>query len=77
MGYWNFRVVRHTDEGEEWFGIHEAYYDREWEEGTDDDKGKVSLTLDPVSLCANTLDELRERIGTALAKPILEYDNYK
>ncbi len=75
MSRWNFRVVKHVQDGEEWYGIHEAYYDVDSQDSSDEAASSVCLTVDPVPLCANTLEELRERIESALAKPVLDFDS--
>jgi hypothetical protein len=67
LSHWNFRIVRHDEEVEEWYGIHEVYYD---------DEGKVCLTVDPVPLCADTLELLRGRSEHAFEKPILNYSDH-
>ena len=66
MHHWNYRVVRHLDECEEWFGIHEVYYETD---------GDPSMTVDPVPLCAGTFDGLRQFINRAFEMPILDYDS--
>jgi len=67
---WNHRVVRKRYEAEVLLGIHEVFYD---DEGVPD-----MVTVDPVSVCGETLKELEETLDwmlKALGQPILEYDD--
>ena len=67
---WNHRVVRKNHEDETWLGIHEVFYDA---------KGIPHMvTVDPVEVCGETLEELEETLNwmlKALGQPILEYDD--
>ena len=52
---WNHRVVRHSQGGKTWFGIHEVYYD---------DNGKIKFwTENPVKPMGGTLKELQEELA--------------
>ncbi len=60
---WNYRVVRHSEDDDVWYAIHEAYYDED---------GRLNgLTVEPVPLTAATLAELRLRLDQALGKPVV------
>lgn len=64
---WNYRVIHSVEQGEDWYAIHEVYYDAE---GTPKD-----MTVEPVAVGGGTLDELREdidRYQVALERPVLE-----
>lgn len=65
---WNHRVVRKVDAGEEYFGIHEVYYEN---------GDPVSVTVDSVSPFGETLEELTGEIDmfkAALSLPVLDFD---
>ena len=67
--YWNYRIFRHVDEGNnEWYTIHECYYN---------DKGKpTGWTENPVRPFGSTVEELKNclyMMDLALNKPILDY----
>jgi len=67
---WNHRVVRKVYEGEALFGIHEVFYD--------DDGIPHAVTVDPVGVVDETLEELAQTLEwmrKALGKPTLEYDD--
>lgn len=66
---WNYRVVKRKRMGEEWYAIHEVYYDAQ---GTPETA--TELAIDPGG---NTLDELRselEHMLKAVSEPVLNYD---
>jgi len=67
---WNHRVMKHKDGDDDFFTIHEVYYDK---------KGKINgYTSNGTSVCGNSLQELREgleRMLKSLDKEILDYDN--
>lgn len=63
---WDHRVVRQIVHGEEWFGIHEAFYSLE---------GKTVWTEKPVGVVGESIDELREtleRMMAALDRPVID-----
>lgn len=70
---WNYRVVRRRHEygGKDvyTFGIHEVYYN---------DEGKPrNLTVDPVTLCGQSREDVREDLELmlgAFSSPVLDYD---
>jgi hypothetical protein len=67
---WNHRVIKRKYEtGEEYFAIHEVYYD---------DSGKPEqCTVLPISILQNSVDDLSitiDRIRECLSKPVLDYD---
>lgn len=66
---WNYRVMRHVGDGEEWLGIHEVYYD---------DNGKPNgHTEDEIAPTSDEgVDGLRwvlDRMMEALDKPVLDF----
>ena len=69
--YWNYRVVRTTLAGEEFFAIHEVYY-------TDD--VPTSITEEAVEPSGSThealLDDLR-RMQEACQKPTLNFEDFR
>ncbi|MCK5016688.1 MAG: hypothetical protein KAS32_06390 [Candidatus Peribacteraceae bacterium] len=77
---WDYRVVKHWDEeeSEDFFAIHEAYYD-------EDDDGNVevdphSITSTPVPPFSSSEEELKksylEMIMKAFDKPTLNFDDF-
>jgi len=67
MVFWNYRIIKTTQEGKVTYKIHEVYYD---------DNGKIKgWTTEPVLPCGENVDELREDIFyflQALRQPIFE-----
>jgi hypothetical protein len=72
---WNYRILHRYLRSEispdeiEHYGIHEVYYD-------DDDGSICSYTEEPIPLCADSLEELKDDllyITQAFDKPVLEY----
>jgi len=68
---WNHRVIRHvTDEGDEWFGIHEVYYD---------DGEPHSCTKEHISPCQEDIPALKwelEKMLQAIDKPVIDYQHF-
>jgi hypothetical protein len=65
---WNHRVIRHEENGEVWYAIHECFYEKP------DDDSNLSWTENEIAPIGETVDELREtleRMLKALDKPIL------
>lgn len=68
---WNYRMVHHKEEttGEDWYGIHEVYYN---------DNGEACLMSDePCFPTGESKKELMNDISmmtAAISKPVLEYD---
>ena len=67
---WNHRVIRRKYEtGEEYFAIHEVYYD---------DNGKPNgVTALPIAIFEDSVEDLAitiERVKECLSKPLLDYD---
>lgn len=69
---WNFRIIRHFENGEEYFSIHEVHYQ---EDGSlyAADPLPVSLTSDMVE----GLDELLDKMKIAVSKPILDEKDFE
>jgi len=72
--HWNYRVIKSMDKnGEAFFGIHEVYYE--------DNNVPKSCTVEPVSLAAESLEDLKadlNLIAKSFNKPVLEmlyFDN--
>jgi hypothetical protein len=69
---WNYRVVKHKDKSdEEWYGIHEVYYDKK-------DKPDM-ISEDPIDARGMTLDELKsdlEMMLRAFDKPVVVYEDF-
>jgi hypothetical protein len=68
---WNYRVVKHTDKGEEWYGIHEVYYDKK-------DKPDM-ISEDPIDAHGMTPDELKsdlDMMRQAFDKPVVVYEDF-
>lgn len=76
MSHWNYRVFRHVDkcvgQDQEWFGIHECYYD---DAGNPD--GWTENEVAPYGETVEELKKVLEMMADALKKPILEYDDAK
>lgn len=70
FAYWNHRVMRHVDDGEEWFAIHEVHYD--------DDGTPHSWTEQPTSVSSTDgidgIEWALEGMLKCLKKPVLEYE---
>lgn len=69
---WDWRVVRHEEEGRTWYGIHEVYFG----------KGGTVLTMteDPIEPYGDTLEEiiqdLRDMLKVAETGLVVEYDRF-
>ena len=70
MSYWNYRIFRHTKDGEEWFAIHECYYDE-----NNKVTGWTTRQIDPYGDSVEELKDVLEMMYEALDKPVLEYDD--
>jgi len=74
---WNYRVMKRvfttpSGEKEDFYGIHEVYYDEER------DYGILYNTVEAVEVGGDTLEELKEDMKNylkALDEPVLDYDN--
>lgn len=67
---WNHRVVKRTYEDEEWYAVHEIYYDGDKPWG---------ITTEPSAPGGETIEELKEeldRFRKALNKPVLNYEDF-
>lgn len=70
MSGWNFRVMKHENNGETWLSIHEVYYG---------EKGKPrAFATDGQGVCENidTLRQYVDRMTKALDQPILTPDDF-
>ena len=66
MSHWNCRVVKETISGQDFFSIREVFYD---------DQGIYGYTEEPVDICGESIDALREYLQLCLDcldKPVLE-----
>ena len=67
---WNHRVMKSKDGDDDYYQIHEVYYDKE---------GKVDgYTARGTSPCGNSLQELKEdleRMLNCLNKEVLDYED--
>ena len=69
---WNYRVIKDTENGQEYFTIHEVYYRPEAER-------PYLITKEPVALFGETLEELRadfEAQKEALSLPVLRCEDF-
>ena len=72
MMTWNHRVVHRVIQGDDFYGIHEVFYD---DEGRPD-----MMTERAVGVCGDNLEELQQTLEwmlQAMDKPILEYDEIR
>jgi len=67
MTHWNHRIVKETlSDGTDWYSVREVIYN--------DDKSIYAYTEEPVDICGESIDDLREYcqwIIDCLDKPIL------
>lgn len=66
---WNYRVTKRLDAawGDEWYEIREVYYG--------DDEQVQGWTQNPIPVCGESVDEVREcleRMLESLDKPVIE-----
>lgn len=65
---WNYRIVRKQYNGEDYFAIHEVYYDKDGKED--------AMTKEPVTFVADFKDELIKSLEMALScakeKPVFD-----
>jgi hypothetical protein len=72
MSSWNYRVMRHSarnSSGQEWFAIHEVFYD--------DNGTPYAASEEACAAFGETSDELfddMKRMQSAFDRPILDYD---
>lgn len=70
MTTWNYRVYRHINGEEEWYEIHEAYY----ESGEDTPTSWTEEGVSPIgSTKEELIDSLEKMLEAAKNKPVLEY----
>lgn len=68
---WNYRVLHTIEDGDEWYAIHEVYYDNEGH--------PVSVTAEPEPALGDTLEDLEEDLRwqlKALSEPVLEMSDF-
>lgn len=68
---WNYRIVKHVGRFDEYYQIHEAYYDK-------GDKAH-SITRDATKPIGDTVTELKADLKAMLKafdKPVLNYDDF-
>jgi len=71
MTHWNYRVVRHCEQGEPYYVIHEAYYEED---------GSISLTECPIEPWGENLEDLKSAVvlmATAFTKAVIDYETMK
>lgn len=69
---WNYRVIRHVKNNEEFYHVHEVYYD--------DNGTPTMVSTEPIAPYAESVEDLKwvlERMLEALDKPILDYEYFK
>jgi hypothetical protein len=72
MSHWNYRVLRKVHNGEEYFSIHEVFYDK--------NNNPNACSVEPVSAHGDTVWELKkdlELMIQALDKQVLDYDFFE
>ena len=66
MTGWNYRIIKHVDNGETWHGIHEVYYGK---------KKKIEAwSADPIAPVGETTKELKSDLNMmtqAFRAPVL------
>jgi hypothetical protein len=68
MGHWTHRVIRKVYNGEDYFSIHEVFYDLS-------EKDTVGWTENPVEVAGESIEDLRvtlQRMLACLDKPVIE-----
>lgn len=69
---WNYRVLQHSNDREQWYEIHEVYYDA---------AGEPELCTERAAIPGGeTVEELREDLQLytrALEQPVLEYATFE
>lgn len=58
MSTWNHRVIKTKDGTEDWYGIHEVYYD--------EDGKAYGWTSKPVEVAGNSIHDLRKTLEQML-----------
>lgn len=63
---WNYRLVKHKDRyGDDWFAVHEAYYE-------DGEERPHSITKEPIDLGGESMEEVLDDLEL-IKKDILKY----
>ncbi|HLH27187.1 MAG TPA: hypothetical protein VK066_32105 [Chloroflexota bacterium] len=68
--YWNHRVIRSRRDGEDWYAIHEVYYD-------DEDRPEACTAI-PEAVEGESLEELDRYLAwmrASLRQPVLTVDD--
>jgi hypothetical protein len=68
---WNYRLIRHTSNGEEYIAIHSVYYDA--------NSNPIFCSKDPAYIASEDIvgisDEI-DRFLVAMSKPVIDYDHF-
>ena len=67
---WNYRVVRKASDNEEYFGIHEVFYNEK--------KEPYMVTMEPIAAYGESVEDLLEHyemMKEAFRAPVLDYDS--
>lgn len=67
---WNYRIVKRTERGEDFFAIHEAFYT---------DNRPTNITTEPIALHGESLEDLAKNLEqqqAAFRQPVLNYEDF-
>lgn len=70
MGYWNYRIVKKTNEYGEYYAIHEAFYNN--------DGSLWAVTEDGVDIGGENIEDMREAyemMVEAFDEPVINYED--
>jgi len=73
MSHWNYRLVKHTEDGSVWYAFHEAYYNET------DTETPSSITEMPAGIIEEELKDVEwvlKKMLKATKKPILNYEDF-
>jgi hypothetical protein len=59
MSHWNHRVIKEQLAGEDWYSVREVFYN--------DDDSIYAYTEEPVDICGESIENLREYLQWCLA----------
>jgi len=68
---WNFRIIKHIDNGTPWLAIHEVFYDK--------DDNPDSCTKNPVTVVGEDEKEVKwylDKMSEALEEPIIDFQYF-